>query len=618
MNKKDCIRFIYLFFTLIVLSQCGELSPLGNHEAVRTYVEFADGSNRGRVDPVTGEHGYPDEGYDATSAMVINWHRLPESDSRRNARLHYRKITPTRSDWKLAEGKYFEFWFREELVNRVVLRELDPGSIYEYKVSENGKVFRIRTMPSDLEERSVKIVMTSDHQTPSWSDISHANAKIAALQKPDMFVVAGDFVNDEGRITSENADHWATYLDNLYGSEDGYFIYDKEIDGEVYENLVIPHVGVLGNHETGEEHHIRWPTDLYASQPGYPMFVAANWMELLFHWPFRSEGFYSEFRPDHPNMNPDHVREGFGHGGFGTLSFSDYLLFIGMDNSQNWEGPPDQGLRDWKGDRISEKWPWFETHHSDVRQDLWLKDVLEPKGEISAGERYTHILPVWHRGLFGTARMNMTLKNRGLLNYWLPLLYRNGVKLIKEGHDHNYARTVPMKISEKQPENTYIEDIYYQPQTWKLSEDLDQSYVDEFYAIRTLNDLGTDDIVGWGYGNKYISYDSEGMIVIGHGGWSAGRRKVGERGGGNAGMWFVDSEKGGDAYGNRDSFHMTTVHLTNDHLTVEAFHPDQLSQFIEGKIPDPFYRFRWNITEKKWLAFDFEQKKWVRYESHNN
>ena len=60
---------------------------------------------------------------------------------------------------------------------------------------------------------------------------------MAALQKLDMFVVAGDFINDEGRITPETANRWVTYLDNLYGIEEGYFIYEKKLIVRLLKNL---------------------------------------------------------------------------------------------------------------------------------------------------------------------------------------------------------------------------------------------------------------------------------------------------------------------------------------------------------------------------------------------
>ncbi|MCC5905848.1 MAG: fibronectin type III domain-containing protein, partial [Balneolaceae bacterium] len=135
-------------------------SPLGQQEALRTYTEFADGTHRGMFDPATEEKGYPDEDYDATTAMVINWHRMPEEDSELDSRLRYRQVHPSVSSWQTADGESFEFWYREERVNRVVLRGLQPGSVYEYKVREEGEVFRFRTMPSSLDERPLRIVMT--------------------------------------------------------------------------------------------------------------------------------------------------------------------------------------------------------------------------------------------------------------------------------------------------------------------------------------------------------------------------------------------------------------------------------------------------------------------------
>jgi|GEM_PF-1390714 len=612
------IRLSFLFLAPLLIVNCTyNYEQLGQNEALRVYTEFADGTNRGMYDPATDNKGFPDEDYDATTAMVVNWHRMPEDLPELDARLKYRKVHPDQSDWKSAEGKSMEFWHREELINRVILTNLQPGSVYEFKVSENGKIFRFRTMPASLEGRSLRILMTADHQTPGWSQVAHDNAKMVALLKPDMFIAAGDFVNDEGITSSENAGRWAMYLDVLYGIDNGYFIYGDQIDGEYFENLIIPHLSVLGNHETGNRHHIRWPACVNTgmAEPGYPQFVAANWMELLFHWPYQSEGFFSEFNPGHPNMDPEHVKEGFGKGGFGKLSFSDYLLLIGLDNSQNWEGEPDKGLRDWKGDLITDKWPWFETLHSDVRQDIWLKNLLEPDNQPAAGERYTHILPVWHRGLFGTVRLNMSIKNREILSNWLPILYRNNVKLIKEGHDHSYTRTVPLRISSEQPENTIIKKMHYEPASWRLTSNLSREYLDNFFSVNSLIDEITGEIAGWEYNDQYISYDPDGMIAIGHGGWAAGRREPGGRGGGNAGLWFVDNEKGGDYFGGEESYHINLVTLTNESIQVESYHPDQLVNFENGMAAYPIHKFMWDHKKNKWFSFDINRNRWIDYEN---
>ena len=597
---------------------CGFLSlearaeGLGENDALRAYMEFADGSNRGMYDPETGSKGYPDEAYDATTAMVINWHALPEDNAELDGRLRYRRVHPEASEWTEVQGESAPFWHRDELIHRVILTDLTPGSVYEFQAAEGGRVFRFRTMPASLDERPVRIALTADHQSPGWSDMAHANARNVASQQPDMFVVAGDFVNCEGEITETNAERWALYLDTLYGAENGYFIYDGAIGGQVFENLIIPHVGILGNHETGQRNHIRWPADPVTgmSEPGYPEFVAGNWMQLLFHWPFSSEGFYSEFRPEHPNINAEHVREGFGKGGYGALHFADYLLLIGLDNSQNWEGAPDTGLRDWEGNLITERWPWFETLHSDIRQDEWLRNLLEPEAGPTAGERFAHILPVWHRGLFGHVRLNMSVKNRGLMEYWLPILYRNGVRVIKEGHDHVYTRTVPMVITEEQPENTYAGKVHFEPMNWEITDNLSQDYIDDVFAADVLHCADTDAIVGWTYKGHYITQGASGMIAQGHGGWAAGRRDTGGRGSGNAGLWFVDEEQGGAAFGGSASFHTTTVILTNEDLILKTHRPDK---------EQPIHKARWDRELDRWQAFDFSAPDggaWMPYEDY--
>lgn len=614
-NKYNSIFKSHYFIVVIFIIGCDSgLQPLGENEPIRVYTEFADGTNRGMYDPDTDSNGFPDEDFDATTAMVINWHKMPETEPDLDARLRYRSVYPTESRWISVQGKTFDYWYRDEKINRVILTDLVPNTVYEFRMKEEGDLYRLQTMPSNLDERDVKIVMTADHQSPGWPQTAHDNAKMTVLHQPDMFVVAGDYINDEGEATEENANRWALYLDTLYGVEDGYFLYDKEIDGQIFENLVIPHVTVLGNHETGKQNHMRWPVDLLSgSGPGYQEYVNANWIELLFHWPYSSEGFYNEFNPEHPNMAKELIQEGFGHGGFGKLSFSDYLLLIALDNSQNWEGEPDTGLRDWKGNLITDKWPWYETHHADVRQDLWLKNLLEPENKPSAGEIYKHILPVWHRGLFGTVRQNMSLKNRNLLKYWLPILYRNGTKLIKEAHDHSYARTVPMSIYSSQPENTYLEKVYYQPNTWDLTGNLSQEYIDDFFAVNSLKDNDTGEIIGWEFDGNFITHAPKGMIVTGHGGWSAGRRELGHWGGGNAGLWYVDEEKGGEAIAGYESFHINIVHLTNDDLTIETIHPNQLTKFESEMIPEYIHRFRWSINNEKWMSFDPISQDWIDY-----
>lgn len=602
MRFRYFLLYSYICLSFFLFGCNNKKGVLGEKEAIRVYVEFADGTNRGSYNPLNGQGGYADEPYDATTAMVINWHKLPEEKPDQNSKLQYRSEHPNISRWKNADGVSNNFWFRDELVNRVVLKNLKPNTVYAFRVKQNGEIYRFRTMPSSLNERKISIVIASDHQSPGWNDFAHNNAKLVSLLKPDIFLALGDFVNCEGIVNSTNADRWALYLDNLYNTSSGYFLYDSEIDGKFFQKLIIPHVAILGNHEVGDKNHIRWPTCVVApgKDIGYPKFTSANWMELLFHFPFKSEGFYSEFRPEHPNMNEESIKVGYGHGGFGKLSFSDYLLLIALDNSQNWEGKPDIGLKDWQGNQITDTWPWFETHHSDVRQDLWLVNLLEPQGSAPARDKYSYIIPVWHRGLFGSARLNMSLKNRAIFEYWLPVLYRNGVKFFGEAHDHLYGRTIPMGIKTELPPNSYLEKVYYKPNSWDLPLNLPQEYLDNFFAVNCIKDLNTDEIIGWEYKGNYITYEPKGMRSFGYGGWAAGRRQIGDFGAGNAGWWFVDPEKGGEHFSGINSYHINLVTLYPDELVTEAYDTSQLANIQNRIQPKPIHRISWNRKSEVW------------------
>lgn len=92
-------------FKLISDKQKLEEYYLGSNEAIRTYIEFADGSHRGMYDPETDSGGYADEDYDATTAMVINWHSLPEQNPKDNSRLEYRQEFSFTTNWQVAEGE---------------------------------------------------------------------------------------------------------------------------------------------------------------------------------------------------------------------------------------------------------------------------------------------------------------------------------------------------------------------------------------------------------------------------------------------------------------------------------------------------------------------------------
>src|SRR5690625_2009611 len=167
----------------------GQNFTLGEQEAIRVYVEFADGTNRGMVDSDTRQGGLPDEDYDATTAMVINWHKSGENDSSMNGRIEFRKEFPDTSAWIQRDGETFEFWHRGELINRVLLQNLETISVYEFRVKEDDKTDHVRTMPASLYHRQCKMVITRDHKSPGSNTYANDNAEMTTLIQPDMIIV---------------------------------------------------------------------------------------------------------------------------------------------------------------------------------------------------------------------------------------------------------------------------------------------------------------------------------------------------------------------------------------------------------------------------------------------
>src|SRR5690625_4078304 len=127
------IRLILWLIILMVMTAfpgSGQNFTLGEQEASRLYVEFADGAKRGMVDADTRRGGLPDEDYDATTAMVINWHKSGENDSSMNGRIEFRKEFPDTSAWIQRAGETFEFWHRGDWVTRVWLQKLVAHPVY--------------------------------------------------------------------------------------------------------------------------------------------------------------------------------------------------------------------------------------------------------------------------------------------------------------------------------------------------------------------------------------------------------------------------------------------------------------------------------------------------------
>lgn len=131
----------------------------------------------------------------------------------------------------------------------------------------------------------------------------------------------------------------------------------------------------------------------------------------------------------------------------------------------------------------------------------------------------------------------------------------------------------------------------------KLSENI-------FRGQSWVKDQHTHEIIGWEYKGNYITFQPDGMRAFGYGGWAAGRGRVGDRGAGNAGWWFVDQEKGGLHFTGEESYHLNVIELYPDSLVTTAIHPSQLENIEKGIQPQPIHRITWNNQTRSWSDLD--------------
>lgn len=105
-----------------------------------------------------------------------------------------------------------------------------------------------------------------------------------------------------------------------------------------------------------------------------------------------------------------------GQPGYGVLDFGDYMsiLLLDTDHSNPIEG----------------------------EQTEWLEEVLAER------EHVPHIFPNYHVPAFPSVRNPGGTTHRRVLDRWVPLFERYGVRVAFENHDHIYKRTYPIRNGE--------------------------------------------------------------------------------------------------------------------------------------------------------------------------
>ena len=220
---------------------------------------------------------------DPLRSIVIDW-QTPASKEGHALEVRERGVRDT---WQSKQAEAIPFPFSNRTIHRVHLRDLSPGTEYEFRMEGFERVYFFRTMPeNNLAPITIALGGDTRHRK-EWMD---AVNRQAMRYDPDFIVWGGDFSYADGR--EDLLYRWYEWFDSVR---------ETLITAE---GRVVPIVGCIGNHEVrggyiwgggrGEDGYE--PTDAFRAsiapyfytlfafpgQPGYAALDFGNYLSLVF------------------------------------------------------------------------------------------------------------------------------------------------------------------------------------------------------------------------------------------------------------------------------------------------------------------------------------------------
>lgn len=239
---------------------------------------------------------------DPTKTMTIDWHTSADVEK---STLQYREVGET--DWLEAIGNGHGFPFADQIIHRVELINLNPGTDYEFRAQPTDKIYSFRTMPEKADQ-PIRFVAGGD---PGGGEEFINMSKQAALYNPDFIVFSGDW-----SLENPNPDRVSWFfeqLQTLFMSEN---------------NRLIPVIAAIGNHDVWKERNISDDVELdfYRKEYGLKEGDSALF-DSLFAFP--------------------------GVPRYGVLDFGDYLSWIILDSGHR--SSIDGGQTEWLESTLKER-----------------------------------------------------------------------------------------------------------------------------------------------------------------------------------------------------------------------------------------------------------------------
>lgn len=317
--------------------------------------------------------------------MVINWHRDKTED-----KLLYRK--EGESSWIERETDYeATFPHRTERIHRVVLRDLEPDTLYEFKFEGEGDedLQLFKTFPR--EEKEISVVFMSDHQSTGVQGRPPVNDSVfrainghIANEEPDLVIFNGDILMCQGIVNSGRSSAWAEFLDYMSG------------DLVTKSGVKIPLLWIIGNHDVLPG-SLSQTNDVDPTEP-------PNYVLTLFHT------LYDTNEPEY-------------YGGYGHIVCGNWFLLLCLD-----------------------------THHgkSIFLQKDWLESLY-----ARYKNRYKYVLVAQHLHPYPSSRdFDMVGQDQYkapiefLRDEIQPIFQKFGVRYVGVGHEHVWSISKPIYIPE--------------------------------------------------------------------------------------------------------------------------------------------------------------------------
>ncbi|MCC5930142.1 MAG: fibronectin type III domain-containing protein [Cyclobacteriaceae bacterium] len=388
---------------------------------------------------------------DPTTTMTIDWHTRPEDQVIKL--LQYRELDT--KEWKKMTPTSHPFPYSDRMIHRVEITGLKKATYYEFKVGAFERIYKFRTMPGHIYE---PLRFAAGGDTASGDLFRQMNETVMKYEL-DFIVWGGDLAYANG--LAENLHLWIRWFERI--RED--LITD---DGRV-----VPIIVALGNHDVVDHHY-----------PGSEKMIEENWSQHEFIAKVK-KGEMEEATDESRAKKGPYFYKLFafpGQPGYGVLDFGSYLSLFCLDSS-----------------------------HSNLisgNQTAWLKEVLEAR----VGR--PHLIPFYHKPAYPSMRVQPGgVRNQfwseQVLQHWVPLFEKYGVRVALENDDHTYKRTYPLRGDMVDPTGI----VYIGDGSWGVRKRVPKTPEEVWYLQRSAQENSAIIVTLHGPHQHFLMINEEGKIL---------------------------------------------------------------------------------------------------------